>query len=538
VGRNILFVTTDQQRYDALGCNGGTVARTPVVDGLAAAGIRYERAISQNTVCMPARSTILTGQYVRTHGVVSNGIPLPLDAPSVAAHLAESGGYRTALLGKAHFEPGFDPNYEFEENARALRGDTGPWRGFERAMGVVHAAAWGDRRLSHYGHWLAEHHPEHLHSYADLLQAQPGGDTGAPETKLNPIPRAWYTTDWVADITVEWLESLADGDDWFCWMSFPDPHHPWDPPASELDRVDWRDLDLPPGHPGSDEATHKVLEGKPPHWLAYWDGSFSNREGGPADFVPGRLTHDQIREINAKVHVMNELIDEACGRVLATVERRGWADRTDVIYTTDHGELQGDFGLLYKGPFHSDALMRLPLVWRPAPLAGTAPAVVTDPVGQLDLAPTFCAIAGVDVPDWMQGRPLPVGDGEPGRERALCEWDSQFPGYGMHLRSIVRDGWLCTVYEPSTAGRTTGLERMFGDGILDLRSSVVYEQTRSGPGGVGIATGELYDLADDPHQWHNRWDDPTCRARRDDLIDDLYASLPAEVRHLDVFAPA
>ncbi len=77
MGRNILFVTTDQQRYDALGCNGNTVARTPVVDGLAAAGVNYRRAYNQNTVCMPARSTMLTGQYVRTHGVVANGVALP-----------------------------------------------------------------------------------------------------------------------------------------------------------------------------------------------------------------------------------------------------------------------------------------------------------------------------------------------------------------------------------------------------------------------------------------------------------------------------
>ena len=537
MGRNILFVTTDQQRYDALGCNGGTVARTPVVDRLAAEGIRYARAVNQNTVCMPARSSMLTGQYVRTHGVVANGIPLPLDAPSVAAHLAEAAGYRTALLGKAHFEPGFDPTFAYEENARALRGDTGPWRGFERSVQVMHAAAWGDRRLAHYGHWLAEHHPEHLHSYAGLLQAEPGGDTGAPETKHNPIPRPWYHTDWVADLTIDWLEGLDDGDDWFAWMSFPDPHHPWDPPASEMHRVDWRELDLPAGHPGSDEAVRKVLEGKPPHWLAYWDGSFANAEGGPATFVPGRLTHDQIREIAAKVAVMNELIDEACGRVLAAIAARGWLDDTDVIFTTDHGELQGDFGLLYKGPFHTDALMRLPLVWRPAPAAGAAPAVVTDPVGQIDLAPTFCAIAGIDPPDWMQGRPLPVGDGSPGRERALCEWDSQFPGYGMHLRSIVRDGWLCTVYEPSTAGQPNGLERALGDGVL-RPASVVYERTADGPGGVGIATGELYALAEDPHQWHNLWDDPACRSLRDDLVDDLYASLPGEVRHLDVVAPA
>ena len=82
MGRKILFITTDQQRYDAL----------------AASGIVYRRAYNQNTVCMPARSTMLTGQYVRTHGVFANGIPLPLDAPSVAAHLQQRAGYRTALL--------------------------------------------------------------------------------------------------------------------------------------------------------------------------------------------------------------------------------------------------------------------------------------------------------------------------------------------------------------------------------------------------------------------------------------------------------
>ena len=418
--RNILFVTTDQQRYDSLGCNGGTVARTPVVDGLAAEGVNYRRAYNQNTVCMPARSTMLTGQYVRTHGVVANGIPLPVDAPSVAQYLHDVAGYRTALLGKAHFEPGFDPKNQFEENACVARWDTGPWRGFERSEQAMHAAAWGHRPIAHYGRWLKEHHPEHLHSFAGLLQAEPGGDTAAPETKNNPIPRQWYHTDWVADLTIDWLSSLGDDEPWFCWMSFPDPHHPWDPPASELYRVPWQDLALPPGHPGSDEAVRKVLARKPAHWLAYWDGSFSNMEGGPAAFVPSLLTNDQIREVNAKVHVMNELIDEACGRVLDAIGRRGWLADTDIIFTTDHGEMQGDFGLLYKGPYHTDALMRLPFVWRPAPSAGVSPATVSDPVGQVDLAPTFCAIAGVDPAPWMQGRALPQADGEPGRERARC----------------------------------------------------------------------------------------------------------------------
>jgi len=533
VGRNILLITTDQQRYDALGCNGGQIARTPVVDRLAAEGITYRRAYNQNTVCTPARSTILTGQYVRTHGAVANGIPLPVDAPSIAAHLRERAGYRTALLGKAHFEPAFDFDGRYEETRRVRNRETGYFRGFETSIQAAHVGSFNGRPVQHYGLWLRENHPEWLESFAPLLGAVPGGDTGAPETFNNPIPRDLYHTDWVADLTIAEFDRYGDDDDWFVWMSFPDPHHPWDPPASELGRVRWQDLDLPAGHPGSDEAIAEVLSSKPAHWLGYWDGTFVNQEGGPATFRPGQLTHDNIREVNAKVHVMNELIDEACGRVLAHLAAKGWLEDTDVFFTTDHGELQGDYGLLYKGPFHTDALMRLPFIWRPASSAGIAPAEVSDPVGHLDLAATFCDIAGAPVADWIEGKPLPTADGLGTHERVLCEWDSQFPSYGMHLRTIYRDGWLCTAYEPSTGGQPNGLEKdpfaqsLLGDGLLQP-IAIQYDGTE----------GELYDVTEDPHQWRNLWDDPAHRSLRDDLVADLYDSLPRRLNRLDVEAVA
>ncbi len=138
--RKILFVTTDQQRYDTLGCNGGALARTPVVDALAAAGIRYARAVPQSVVCMPSRSTMLTGQHPSTHGVWMNGVPLPPDAPSVAAVLHDA-GYRTALVGKAHFEPFLDPFLRFPENALARSGTVpvgGPHRGFDHLELATH----------------------------------------------------------------------------------------------------------------------------------------------------------------------------------------------------------------------------------------------------------------------------------------------------------------------------------------------------------------------------------------------------------------
>src|SRR5271166_6225676 len=140
MGRKILFVTTDQQRYDTLRCNGGTIARTPVADSLAAAGIRYERAVPQSVVCMPSRSTILTGQHPTTHGVWMNGVPLPVDAPSVAEELHRA-GYRTALVGKAHFEPFLDPFLRFVENALAAVGTEPPQglhRGFEHLEFATH----------------------------------------------------------------------------------------------------------------------------------------------------------------------------------------------------------------------------------------------------------------------------------------------------------------------------------------------------------------------------------------------------------------
>ena len=518
MGRKILFVTTDQQRYDTLGCNGGTLSRTPVVDGLAAQGVRYERAVPQSVVCMPSRSTMLTGQHPSTHGVWMNGVALPADAPSVVAELQRH-GYRTALVGKPHFEPFLDPFGRFPENLIAQKtgtvtpmgpwydGSIGPHRGFEHMELATHSPM----GQLHYARFVMQEHPEAMGGFYAVLDqdlevnAAGGGDTGAPQVKHNPVSRDVYHTDWVADRTIAWLDGLDADDDWFAWMSFPDPHHPWDPPESELGRVPWRDVDLPAGYVTDAEERERVLDAKPRHWRQWYDGELVSNYEAPRNWVPATLTADQVREVNAINAVEVELIDEALGRVLAAIEARGWTDDVDVVFTTDHGELQGDFGLLFKGPYHVDGLMRLPLVWRPAASAGQAPGVVSRPVGLVDLAPTFCAIAGIDAPSYMEGTALPVDDTDAdarGVERALTQWDSELLGVGVHLQTVTRDGWVCTTY-----GRGT-----------------VHDGTE----------GELYDLADDPLQRVNRWDDPACRARRDDLIDDLRAHLPP---HRDPLLP-
>ena len=505
--RSILFITTDQQRYDSLGVTGNPFAKTPNIDALGRSGILYRRTHVQNVVCMPSRLTMLTGQHPNTHGVIANGIALPEDAPSVAAVLREA-GYRTALIGKAHFDPHLDPLLRFTENRLAAERSTGPWRGFDHVELATHGPLGGH----HYAAWLWERHPEAVGGFGTVLAGSNGGDTGAPEVKRNPIAREHYHTDWLAERAAAWLASIGDAP-FFLWLSFPDPHHPFDPPAREVAaRIDWRDLPLPPGHPGTPEKITKILAGKPRHWLDWYEGRYRNPEGGPIRFSPARFTHDQVREVNAMIHVENELIDEAVGRVLSALGPR--EPETDVVFTTDHGELQGDYGLMFKGPYHVESLLRVPLIWRPAARAAISPAVIDEPVGIIDLAPTFCQIAGLDVPRWMEGAPLPSAPGSR-RERVLTTFDSQFSAVGMGLRTIYRDGWICTTYERTRHDR---------GGKFPLYWAV-WGHGSAVPQFDGTE-GELYDVRADPHQWENRWNDPACRRWRDELCADLREHLP------------
>ena len=300
---------------------------------------------------------------------------------------------------------------------------------------------------------MRDNHREAIAGYYSVLDhelqvnAEGGGDTNAPQLKVNPIPAEWYHTNWVAQQTINWLNSLPADKDWFCWMSFPDPHHPWDPPASELHRVPWREVDLPAGYIEDKSKREKVIDDKLRHWRGWYDGTFVSNYEAPARWVPASMTADQVREVNAFTHVENELIDDAIGEVLKAISARGWSSDLDVIYTTDHGEFQGDFGLLFKGPYHVDSLMRLPLIWRPAPSAKTAPARVNAPVGLVSLAATFAHIAGIERPKYTEAPRLPTSNDDAtnlGHERVLTEWDSVLFGKIVHLRTICRNNWVCT----------------------------------------------------------------------------------------------
>lgn len=514
--RNVLLITVDQMRFDALRHAGNSAVSTPNLDRIAREGLRFDRCHVTNVTCTPSRSSLLTGQLPRTHGAWANGAPLPHDAPSIAGELHERAGYATALIGKGHFEPAEDPDLRFDEARMAAEGTTGPYRGFEHVELAGHGPFDG-----HYGRWMHENHPEVIAGFLNprARRKHPsggfGGDTMAPDVLINHVPEELYHTAWVADRSLEWLRQRRDDEPWLLWVSFPDPHHPWDPPASRRRDHPWRERELPPYYPGSPEAAARILAGKPAHWLGYWDGSFKG-ECSRHDWAASNLTPDQLREITAMIDIEIELIDEAVGRLLAYLDAHGIVDTTDVFFTADHGEFQGDFGLLFKGSYHCDALMRVPLLWRPAPVADISPGLVTAPVSQIGVTAAIAEAAGLPVPDWVQGQPLSP-DGAPEALPVLTEYDSPNPEVGMHLRTIHLDGFTCTVYEPSTIGRPTGLERhprVYGHMPV---SSVAYNGSE----------GELYDLTRDPREHHNLWGDPAHAQLRHELVDLLHASLPS-----------
>ena len=150
--------------------------------------------------------------------------------------------------------------------------------------------------------------------------------------------------------------------------------------------------------------------------------------------------------------------------------------------------------MLFKGPYHVDALTHVPLLWRPAPVSGIASGVIDAPVGHVDIAPTIAAAAGLEVQPQMQGRLLPASAADESRERVYTEWLDNYDDNEIHLQTMVRDGYLITRYGPTN--RYDGSE------------------------------GELYALADDPHQWRNLWNEAEWKSLRDDLVADLLDHLP------------
>ena len=504
---NVILITTDQQRADTVGAYGSAVCQTPHIDALAAAGTRFDACRTQNPYCQPSRATILTGTYPSTHGVTSNGIDLPADAEERALPtLLGAAGYRTALIGKAHFASTYPvlPTGKLEsvEGSAAMDPDWhGPYFGFEhvelllfghnmRIAPLMGQWTWcfGPPPFGlHYARWLFR--DGHAAGVDRLRLMQPeaaGAHWDHTQTWKSALPEEHHPTTWVADRAIEWLsDAAAAGQPFFGWFSFTDPHHPLDPPAPWSSMYAADDL---LGHLPEKRADDH--DGKPPLHAAWARGA----RGTPMEWAnPGgaSLTDRELATMTAGYYALVSQLDHAIGRIVAHLDALGHADDTVVIVTTDHGEFMGDHQMMFKGPLHYEGLLRLPLVVRgPGFPAG---AVVDDPVGTIDVAPTALHIAGVEQPAWMEGAVLPPLDPTP-REHVLTENDHQMV-ISLPLRTITTARWKLTRYEAQ-------------------------------PG-----VGELYDLEGDPGEFDNRWDDPACASVRSDLLALLDDVMNHDIRH-------
>lgn len=490
---NILLITSDQQRGDCFGFEGRKV-KTPHLDRLARDGTRFSACITPNVVCQPSRASILTGLLPSSHGVSDNGIDLPeaTGREGFAGRLAGA-GYATAFIGKAHFASyhtfASTGTPECIESSRQYGAAwTGPYMGFEQVelmlMGHNYWLPFEPPRGLHYEHWY--HHDGHG-AEKNAAYAGYAPRTATPQTYHSQLPEAWHNSTWVGNQAIDFLREHRDEP--FCaWVSFPDPHHPFDAPEpwsllhhpDEVDIPQHRTRDFerrPWWHRASAETTPQ-LTGE----LLKVRSEYSRI---------GQLSEAQLRELTANYYGMVSLIDHNVGRILIALNDLGLDDNTIVIYTTDHGDWLGDHGLVLKGPMMYDGLMRVGLIMRgPGIDAGR---VIADPVSTLDLAPTFLDFGNAAAAGPLDGRSLrPLVEGSGSRDFAYNEWDLRAGrvGVALDLRTARTQRYRLT---------------------LEMKS----------------ASGELYDLHEDPHELVDRFADPAYASVRKELTDMAMSSRSA-----------
>ena len=311
---NILWICTDQQRWDTISSLGNECIRTPNIDRLANEGVAFLKAFCQSPICTPSRSSFLTGMYPSSvHGCSNGNDRWAEAAPLVTKTLADS-GYRCGLVGKLHLA--------------GCHGRIEP-RPEDDGYSVFH---WSH---SHKDMW-----PEG-HSYADWVKEK-GGTLGEMYQEKGYMDPELHQTKFCADKAIEFMEENA-GHPWLMSVNIFDPHVPFDPPRSYLDKYDPESVPNPLFRE-SDLASQKKLAGV----------DFQVVASDPESF--------QAKEKIAAYYAMIEQIDDHVGRMLDCLNRSGQREDTLVIFTSDHGEMLGDHGLITKGCRFYEGLVHIPLI--------------------------------------------------------------------------------------------------------------------------------------------------------------------------------
>ncbi len=368
---NILWICTDEQRWDTIHALGNPHIHTPHVDRLVHEGVAFTHTFCQSPICTASRSSFLTGMYPSSvHGCCNGNERWPEAAPLVTRLLADA-GYDCGLAGKLHLA-GAHGRIE-------PRGDDG-------------------YRVFHWSHDPRDQWPEG-HGYADWVHEQGHSLQDFNESPLD-VPPQMHQTAWCADRAIEFMEQERGETPWLMSVNPFDPHPPLDPPREYLERYQSDQL---PGY--------AVGDGDVAHHARFADVDFG---------IPDKPLDLELRQqMQAAYFAMITLIDDNVGRMLDSLERNGQRQDTIVIFTSDHGDMVGEHSLRGKGSRFYEPLVRVPLVvsWPGHYRAG----LVSDALVELtDIAPTLLADAGATVPPRMQGRSLSAllrGDAEPGRHR-------------------------------------------------------------------------------------------------------------------------
>jgi choline-sulfatase len=448
---NILWICTDQQRYDTLGCTGNEWVRTPNIDKLAAGGVLFENAYCQNPVCSPSRASFLTGRYPRTARGRQNGQNIPADERLISKVLSEN-GYGCGLSGKLHLSV------------------CGP-----KATHFMEPRIDDGYAVFHWSHHPGEGWPTNEYRMWLNEQGVPYATPKREDCKYvcEGMPVKYHQTTWCADKAINFIECVGETKyPWMFSVNMFDPHHPFDPPKEYLERYldKLDDIPLPNYVPGE-------LDRKP---------VFQRKDHVGAYDTPGNLAYDKMSErdhrmLKAAYWAMVDLIDEQVGRMIECLERTGQLDNTIVIFHSDHGELLGDHGVYLKGPHFYEPSVHVPLIisWPGKIGAGRRSEAMVELV---DLAPTLLEAAEIEPEIGMQGKSLwPLLSGaaplNEHREDVYCEY------YNSNIKHTDPRAYVTMVCD----GRYK-LAKVHGD-----------------PKEV-LVTGEFYDLQADPNETTNLWE--------------------------------
>jgi arylsulfatase A-like enzyme len=377
---NILFITLDQFRGDALSCAGHPVVQTPNLDALAADGIRLSRHYAQAAPCAPGRAALYTGTYQMNNRVVANGTPLD-DRFDNIARIAGRAGYEPVMFG--YTDQGVDPRTVEPDDPR-LSTYEGVLPGFTCELDLSgNHQPWVD--------WLVGLGYEEQHAYAML---------GTESSR--PVEHSVST--FLTDRFVSW-HAQQDGP-WFAHLSYLRPHPPYVAAGHFATMYDPADCAPPLPIPDERHAVHDLL---------------LSIRGVTAPADPLRVS-----EMQAQYFGMISEVDWHVGRIVSMLRERGQWENTVVVVTADHGEQLGDQGLRQKAGFFESSYRIIGIVRDPRHRGG-AGTVVTEFTENVDLVPTMCEAMGVEVPAQCDGLPLTPflrGEAPPWwRDAAFYEWD-------------------------------------------------------------------------------------------------------------------